>query len=133
MANSPAKKLARLGGGLAMMQGPIGHQVLGQLLISGSRSIEVAGASFVLALASRQPNVAAQVAARSVVPAVLVEVLGRQERRRLQQEVERLSERKRDLHDENKRLVRENEELQQKATKARKKRKTKRGKNGRRN
>jgi len=138
MADGPAKKLARLAGGLAIMQGPIGHQVLGQLLISGSRSVEVAGASVVLALASRQPSIAAQVAVRSVVPAVLVEVFGRQERRRLeaelhrlQEEVERLSERKReikrDLERENKELARKNRELQKKAAKPGTKRASKQG------
>ena len=45
MAEHPLTKLTRLVGGAAMLPGPLGYKVLGQLLISGSKGTEVAGAS----------------------------------------------------------------------------------------
>jgi len=88
MAEHPLTNLTRLVGGAAMLPGPLGFKVLGQLLISGSKGAEVAGANVVLAAVSRQSNAAAQVAVRSMVPAVLVEVLSRKEQRRLQRLIE---------------------------------------------
>lgn len=93
MAENPLTKLARLVGGAAMLPGSLGHQVLGQLLISRSTSTELAGANVVLAAVSRQTNAAVQIAVRSIVPAVLVEALSRKERQRiarLSSELERL-------------------------------------------
>jgi hypothetical protein len=83
MAENPLTKLARLVGGAAMLPGPLGYQVLGQMLISRSTGTESAGANVVLAAVSRQTNAAAQIAVRSMVPAVLVEALSRRERQRL--------------------------------------------------
>lgn len=88
MTEKPLIKLTRLVGGAAMLPGPLGYKVLGQLLISGSKGAEVAGANVVLAAVSRQSNAAAQVAVRSMVPAVLVEVLSRKEQQRLQRLIE---------------------------------------------
>ncbi|MDJ0722664.1 MAG: hypothetical protein QNJ04_13600 [Desulfobacterales bacterium] len=84
MAENPFAKLARLVGGAAILPGPLAHQVLGQLLISGSTATELAGANVVLAAVSRQTNAAVQVAVRSMVPAVLAEVLISKERQRLE-------------------------------------------------
>ncbi|MEJ2458452.1 MAG: hypothetical protein P8Y58_10025 [Novosphingobium sp.] len=83
MAENPLTKLARLVGGAAMLPGPLGYQVLGQLLISRSTGTELAGANVVLAGVSRQTNAAVQIAVRSMVPAVLVEVLSRKEQQRI--------------------------------------------------
>lgn len=84
MVENPFTKLARLVGGAAMLSGPLGHQVLGQLLISGSTNTELAGANVVLAAVSQQTDAAVQIAVRSVVPAVLVEVLSRKEQQRIE-------------------------------------------------
>lgn len=83
MAENSFTKLARLVGGAAMLPGPLGYQVLGQLLISRSTGSELAGATVVLAAVSRQTNAAVQIAVRSLAPAVLVEALSRKERQRL--------------------------------------------------
>lgn len=94
MAESPVKKLARLVGGVAMLPGPLGHQALGQLLISGSKAVEVAGANVTLAAAFRQTNAVVRIAVGSIVPAAVVEALSRKEQRRIAQErrqLERLS------------------------------------------
>lgn len=95
MAESPVKKLARLVGGVAMLPGSVGHQALGQLLISGSKAVEVAAANVALAAAFRQTNAAIQIAAGSIVPAVVFEALDRKKERRFAEErqrLERLSE-----------------------------------------
>lgn len=94
MAESPIYKLARLVGGVSMLPGPLGHQALGQLLISGSKNLEVAGANVALAAAFMQPHLAIQVAVGTLVPAVAIEALSRKEQRRIeveQQRLERLS------------------------------------------
>ena len=84
MAESPVTKLARLVGGAAMLPGSLGHQALGQLLISGSNAVEVAGANVAMAAAYRQSNAALQVAVGSMVPAVVVDALSKKEQRRLE-------------------------------------------------
>ena len=101
MAEHPLTNLTRLVSGAAMLPGPLGFKVLGQLLISGSKGAEVAGANVVLAAVSRQSNVAAQVAVRSMVSAVLVEVLSRKEQQRLQRliEMQKKINRQRTEHD----------------------------------
>ncbi len=84
MADNPLAKLARLVGGTALLPGSLGHQVLGQLLISEAKSYEVAGANIVLAAVSRQRNVAAKIAIRTIAPAAVVEALSRKESQRLE-------------------------------------------------
>lgn len=83
MSDSPLTRLIRLVGGTAMLQGPIGYQVLGNLLIAGSRSPEVAGVAAALAVGSRQRTTAAQVALRTLVPAVALHLLSEREAERL--------------------------------------------------
>ncbi|MGH8573620.1 MAG: hypothetical protein ACREX8_13765, partial [Gammaproteobacteria bacterium] len=75
---------------MAMLPGPLGHQALGQLLISGSKDVEVAGANVALAAAFRQPNTAIQMAVGSLVPAAVVQALSRKEQRRLEEARQRL-------------------------------------------
>lgn len=92
MAEKPLTKLARLVGGAALLPGPIAHQALGSLLISGSSNIEVAGANIALAAASRQTNAAIQIAMRSMAPAVAVDALSKKAIRRLEQQQRRFEE-----------------------------------------
>lgn len=90
MSETPLEKLARLAGGVAMLSGPLAHQALGQLLISQSTLVEVAGANVAWAAAMRHPNLAVQVAANTLVPALVVERLSRMEERSLDQQRQRL-------------------------------------------
>jgi hypothetical protein len=90
MADNPLARLAQVVGGVAMLPGPLGFQALGQLLISGSNAVEVAGANVALAAAYQQPGLAWQVAVGTIVPAVVVEVLSDREARRLEHEEQRL-------------------------------------------
>ncbi len=75
MAESPLVKVARLVGGVAMMQGGLGHQVLGQLLIGGSGHLAVAGAAVAVAGTARARNPAAQLAIRTAAPALAVHAM----------------------------------------------------------
>lgn len=83
MAEHPLKKLARLLGGVALSQGRVPHQLLGQLLVSNSSSVELAGANVVVAAGMRQPNAVAQVAVRTAAPALAVNSIVQREERRL--------------------------------------------------
>lgn len=96
MTERPLAKLVRLVGGVALLPGPIGHQALGQLLIAGSKVVEVAGANVAVTAAFRQSSSAVQLAVGTVVPAAVVEVLSSKEERRLiaeRQRIEALSRR----------------------------------------
>ena len=82
MADSPLLTLTRLLGGVVLMQGRIGHQILGQLLVLGTNEVALAGALAVIAATSGQRNAGAQIAIRTVVPALAVRgLLDKQERR----------------------------------------------------
>ena len=92
-ANALAR-LARLVGGVAMMQGGLGPQVLGQLLIAGTSELAVAGAAVMVAGTTRVKHPGAQFAIRTAAPAIAVqtifarreELLNRRERDLLQRE-----------------------------------------------
>ena len=75
MAENPLARVARLLGGVAMMQGGLGHQVLGQLMIAGTGELPIAGAAVVVATTLRQRNTAAQLAIRTAAPALAVYTL----------------------------------------------------------
>jgi predicted nuclease with TOPRIM domain len=75
MAENPLLKVARLVGGVAMMQGRLGHQVLGQMLIAGSSELAVAGAAIAVAGTARVRNPAAQVVIRTAAPAIAIHAL----------------------------------------------------------
>jgi hypothetical protein len=92
MTDSPLATLARLGGGVTLLAGPLGHQALGQILISQSNLVEVAGANVALAAVTRHSSLAVQLAVNTVVPALVIEALSRQEDRRLARERERLEQ-----------------------------------------
>lgn len=70
---NPLTKLARLLGGVVLMRGPLGHQVLGQLLVSDLRESELAGASVVLAAGSRRKSTLARAAIGTAAPAFALE------------------------------------------------------------
>jgi chromosome segregation ATPase len=70
MVETPLFKLARLLGGVALMQGRLGHQVLGQLMIAGTNELAVAGAAVVVAGSLQQRDSAAQAVLRTAAPAI---------------------------------------------------------------
>src|SRR3954462_1053805 len=75
------------------MQGRLGHQMLGQLLILGSTDLEVAGANLVVAATARQRNALAQVALRTAAPALAVHSIFRKTEARLEGRERRLNAR----------------------------------------
>lgn len=83
MAENPLGTLARLLAGVALVQGRFGHQVLGQLLISGTNDAAVAAAAVVVAGTTKTHNAAAQVALRTAAPAIAVHALLQGEEKRI--------------------------------------------------
>ena len=108
MAENPLGTLARLLGGVALVQGRLGHQVLGQLLIAGSNDAAVAAAAVVIAGTTRTRNAAAQVALRTAAPAIAVHALLQGEERRLNRLDELLRERQKLVAAEQSRLEQRN-------------------------
>src|SRR5215470_5729152 len=70
LAESPLFTLARVLGGVILMQGRLGHQVLGQLLVTDSNEVAIAGASLVVAATTGQRSVVGQMALRTLAPAL---------------------------------------------------------------
>src|ERR671913_242136 len=62
VAEDPLRQLGRLAAGIVLMQGRLGHQVLGQLLLMDSSEIAMAGAALALAATSGPHNEVLQVA-----------------------------------------------------------------------
>lgn len=94
---SPLMKLARVLGGAVLTQGRLGHQVLGQLLISNLTQSEVAGAVLVSAAGSRRGNVFAQAAIGTAAPALAVQALVDKADRRLTRREQALLKREEQL------------------------------------
>ena len=65
------------------MQGRLGHQALGQMLVMDNHEIAVAGASVVIAASSGTKSAAAQVALRTAAPAVAAHILISRDEERL--------------------------------------------------
>ncbi len=84
MAETPLGKLARLIGGVALTQGRLGHQVLGQLLITNTTAVELAGANVAIAATARRRNVFTQAAVGTAAPALAVHGIARREAKRLE-------------------------------------------------
>lgn len=83
MSKGPLEKLAQLAGGVVLTRGGLGHQVLGQMLILDSTSIEVAVANTaILAVAARGSTIL-DAAVRTVAPALAVHFIARKEEERL--------------------------------------------------
>lgn len=112
MAESPTVTLARLLGGIVLMQGRLGHQVLGQMLVAGSNEVAVAGASLVVAASARQRDAVGQIALRVAAPALAVRSLFRKTEDRIDRKEKLLAERERRLDERVQILNRHEEELQ---------------------
>ena len=99
MAENPLVTLARVAGGLVLMEGNLGHQVLGQLLIMNTNEVAMAAASVVLAGSRGQRSAVGQMALRTVAPALAVRVLLNKQEERVERKRLRLSERERELRE----------------------------------
>ena len=65
------------------MQGRLGHQVLGQLLITGMNDAAIAVAAVAVAGTTRSRNAAVQIATRTAAPAIAVHALLQREENRI--------------------------------------------------
>ena len=83
MAANPFVTLARVLGGVVLMQGRLGHQVLGQLLVTGSHEVTIAGASLVIAASAREKDALSQAVIRTLAPAVAIHALTHREDKRI--------------------------------------------------
>ena len=97
MAESPLATFSRILAGVVLMQGHLGHQVLGQLLVTNTNEVVIAGASLVVAATTSQRSVVGQMALRTVAPALAVRVLLNKQEERIERKAERLAERERAL------------------------------------
>jgi hypothetical protein len=110
MAEDPLRQLSRLAAGIVLMQGRLGHQVLGQLLLMDTSEIAMAGAALALAATSGPKNEVLQVAIRTVAPVVAGHVILKKQEDRIDRKQHLLEEREeefKNLRDENQRLERE--------------------------
>jgi hypothetical protein len=102
VAEDPLRQLSRLAGGILLMQGRLGHQVLGQLLVMDTSEIAMAGAALALAATTGPRNAVGQVALRVVAPAVAGHIVLKKQEDRIdrkqalldehEKEVERIEE-----------------------------------------
>ena len=99
MAESPVLTVARLLGGVVLLNGNLGHQVLGQLLITNSNEVAIAGAAAAVAATSGQQNAAAQIAIRTAVPALAVRGLLLKQEQRIERRETLVAERERELNE----------------------------------
>lgn len=97
MAESPVLTVARLLGGVVLLNGNLGHQILGQLLITNSNEVAIAGAAAAVAATSGQQNAAAQIAIRTAVPALAVRGLLLKQEQRIERRETLVAERERQL------------------------------------
>src|SRR5262245_61969787 len=89
--------MARILGGVVLMQGNLGHQVLGQLLVMNTNEVALAGAAVVLAGATRERNAVAQIALRTAAPALAARFIIAKQSERLDRQLELLTEKERRL------------------------------------
>lgn len=113
MAENPLARLARLVGGVTMMQGGLGHQVLGQMLIAGTGELAVAGAAVMVAATDRVQNPGALFAIRTAAPAIAVQTIFARREEALRRRERELLQRERQLHVVNDERTRQRRELQQ--------------------
>lgn len=83
VAENPFHSLVRILGGVVLMQGKLGHQVLGQMLIAGSHEVTIAGASLVIAATAREKNAVGQAVIRTLAPAIAIHALTRRDEARI--------------------------------------------------
>lgn len=106
MAESPVLTLVRLLGGVVLMRGRLGHQILGEMLVMGSNEVAVAGAAAVVAATSRQRNAVAQMALRTAVPALAVRGLLQKQEKRIAWKERLVAERERRVEERERELDR---------------------------
>jgi len=82
-------------GGVILMQGNLGHQVLGQLLVANTNEVALAAAFAVVSGASGPRNVVGQVALRTVAPALAVRALINKQEKRVERRTQLLEDRER--------------------------------------
>ena len=114
MAEDPLRQLSRLAAGIVLMQGRLGHQVLGQLLIMDTSEIAMAGAALAVAASSGPRNEVVQVALRTVAPALAGHIILKKQEERIDRKQEGLDEQEAEfkrLRADNQRLRSENREL----------------------
>jgi hypothetical protein len=97
MSENPLVTLARLLGGIVLMEGNLGHQVLGQLLIMNTNEVAMAGAAAVVAGTTGRRGAVGQIALRTIVPAIAVRAILDKQEQRLDRKALRLEERERAL------------------------------------
>lgn len=97
LAENPLVTLARIAGGVVLMQGTLGHQVLGQLLIMNTNEVAMAAAAAVVAATAGQRSALGQAALRTVAPALAVRALLNKQEERLDRKSRRLDERESEL------------------------------------
>jgi hypothetical protein len=95
LAESPFTTLTRVLGGVILMQGNLGHQVLGQLLVANTNEVALAAAFAVVSGASGPRNVVGQVALRTVAPALAVRALINKQEKRVERKTQLLEDRER--------------------------------------
>lgn len=99
MAEGPLVTLARLLGGVVLMRGRLGHQVLGQILVLGTHEVAIAGATVVVAATSDARDAMAQAVLRTAAPALAVRALVNRDIKRLEKRQDLQEERERELAD----------------------------------
>jgi len=95
MAENPLVTLARLLGGVVLMQGNLGHQVLGQLLVMNTNEVAMLAATAVVTAASGQRSAVGEIAVRTVAPALAVRAILNKQEARVERKTLRLEERER--------------------------------------
>jgi hypothetical protein len=103
LAENPLVTITRLLGGTVLMQGRLGHQILGQLLVMNTNEVAMAVATVVLAGTSGQRSAVGQIAIRTVAPALAVRALLNKQEKRIDLKREQLEELEVELDDRDRR------------------------------
>lgn len=111
MADNPLATLARIAGGLILLDGNLGHQVLGQLLIMNTNEVAMAGAAAVMAGTTGQRSAVGQIVLRTFVPAVAVRLILDKQEQRIDRKALILEERERALAKHTRRLRRKHRRM----------------------
>jgi hypothetical protein len=97
MPDNPLATVARLLGGIALQEGNLGHQVLGQLLIANTNDVAVAAAFAAYAGTTGRRGVVGQIALRTIAPALAFHAFLNNQEQRIDRKALRLAERERAL------------------------------------
>ncbi|MEQ1731391.1 MAG: hypothetical protein ABL982_23725 [Vicinamibacterales bacterium] len=93
MGDRPAADLMRVLAGVLLMRGRLGHQTLGQLLLADSSDVAVAGASVVVAAASRSRHEVVRTVLGTAAPVLAVHALFHQRLARVEAREARIAAR----------------------------------------